>query len=95
MELEQQLSVGILFGLFSGILLSTTLPTLIPSQSLPTPTLGRRERWLEGMGALTSLDYFLLIERTEFLEASPVSIFRTFPTSNSAEQQSHSSECSS
>jgi hypothetical protein len=61
-------------------------PYSTPKPSNPT-ALDRRGRRLEGQRASTSFDYFLPLRGVGFLEASPISLFRIFPSSNPANQQ--------
>jgi hypothetical protein len=57
----------------------TSLLTLTPSQPLPTPTLGKRERRLEGKGDKEFYGYFLLGRVVVFLGARLIFIVRLFP----------------
>jgi hypothetical protein len=72
------LGIGVFVQLFYWVLISTTLPTLVPplipfNASLTTRwerEKVRRER------SETSFDYFLLIRGIGFLEASPIFVMR-------------------
>lgn len=69
-----------LFCYFIGFLYLPPFPPLFHPKPFQPPTLGKRERRLEGKGAWSSAGYFLLITNTGFHGEGLIVLVRISPT---------------